>query len=74
VQLLGHQFVLGQTIGEAMKVADATRKKIPNLRFSYDMLGEGARTDKDALSYLAGYKNAIISIAAIAINTPSIAG
>ena len=73
VQLLGHQFVLGQTIGEAMKVADATRKKIPNLRFSYDMLGEGARTDADALSYLTSYKNAIISIAKQATNTPATA-
>ena len=71
VQLLGHQFVLGQTIGEAMKVADATRKKIPHLRFSYDMLGEGARTDADALSYLASYKNAIISIATQTTNTPA---
>ena len=71
VQLLGHQFVLGQTIGEAMKVADSTRKKIANLRFSYDMLGEGARTDKDALNYLKSYKNAIISIATKAINTPA---
>ena len=73
VQLLGHQFVLGQTIGEAMKVADSTRKKTANLRFSYDMLGEGARTDTDALAYLASYKNAIISIAAEAINTASTA-
>jgi RHH-type transcriptional regulator, proline utilization regulon repressor / proline dehydrogenase / delta 1-pyrroline-5-carboxylate dehydrogenase len=71
VQLLGHQFVLGQNIAEAMKVADSTRKKTANLRFSYDMLGEGARTDKDALSYLSSYKNAIISIAAQAINTPT---
>ena len=71
VQLLGHQFVLGQTIGEAMKVADSTRKKTANLRFSYDMLGEGARTDADALSYLTSYKNAIISIAAQAIDTPA---
>ena len=71
VQLLGHQFVLGQTIAEAMKVADATRKKIPNLRFSYDMLGEGARTDADALSYLSSYKNAIISIAIKSTNTPA---
>jgi RHH-type transcriptional regulator, proline utilization regulon repressor / proline dehydrogenase / delta 1-pyrroline-5-carboxylate dehydrogenase len=69
VQLLGHQFVLGQTITEAMKVADASRKKTANLRFSYDMLGEGARTDTDALSYLDSYKNAIISIATQAINT-----
>ncbi len=71
VQLLGHQFVLGQTIGEAMKVADSSRKKTANLRFSYDMLGEGARTDKDALKYLESYKNAIISIASKAINTPA---
>lgn len=64
VQLLGRQFVLGQTIGDAMKEADDSRRKIPNLRFSYDMLGEGARTDADALRYLASYTNAIKSIAA----------
>ncbi|SDN74882.1 L-glutamate gamma-semialdehyde dehydrogenase [Polaromonas sp. JS666] len=64
VQLLGRQFVLGQTIGDAMGEADGSRKKIPNLRFSYDMLGEGARTDADALRYLASYTHAIQAIAA----------
>ena len=64
VQLLGRQFVLGQTITDAMNEADDTRKKSANLRFSYDMLGEGARTDKDALAYLASYTDAIKSIAA----------
>ena len=64
VQLLGRQFVLGQTIADAMNEADDARKKTSNLRFSYDMLGEGARTDKDALAYLASYTNAIKSIAA----------
>ena len=49
VQLLGRQFVLGQDITEAMKEADATGRSKGNLRFSYDMLGEGARTDADAL-------------------------
>lgn len=63
VQLLGRQFVLGQNIGEAMKEADRSRKDIPGLRFSYDMLGEGARTDADALHYLASYEDAIKSIA-----------
>ena len=63
VQLLGRQFVLGQHIVEAMKEADGARKDIPGLRFSYDMLGEGARTDADALAYLASYTNAIKSIA-----------
>ncbi len=69
VQLLGRQFVLGQTIGEAMQEANAARRKIKSLRYSYDMLGEGARTDADALHYLASYQDAIASIAHDAINT-----
>ena len=63
VQLLGRQFVLGQTIGAAMDEAASARKKQPQLTYSYDMLGEGARTDADALHYLQSYQNAIESIA-----------
>jgi RHH-type proline utilization regulon transcriptional repressor/proline dehydrogenase/delta 1-pyrroline-5-carboxylate dehydrogenase len=63
VQLLGRQFVLGQDIGEAMQEADSARKRVANLRFSYDMLGEGARTEEDAQRYLASYTGAINSIA-----------
>lgn len=63
VQLLGRQFVLGQTIGDAMDEAASAKRKIKSLRFSYDMLGEGARTDADAMRYLASYQNAIKSIA-----------
>jgi RHH-type transcriptional regulator, proline utilization regulon repressor / proline dehydrogenase / delta 1-pyrroline-5-carboxylate dehydrogenase len=63
VQLLGRQFVLGQDIGEAMGEADAARRRQGNLRYSYDMLGEGARTDRDALRYLESYRSAIASIA-----------
>ncbi len=62
VQLLGKQFVLGQTIEEALDVA-ATERKRGNIAFSYDMLGEGARTQIDADLYLASYSNAIKSIA-----------
>ena len=69
VQLLGRQFVLGQTIGEAMKEASNSRRHQPNLSFSYDMLGEGARTAKDAHGYLESYQNAIESIAIKAIKT-----
>jgi RHH-type transcriptional regulator, proline utilization regulon repressor / proline dehydrogenase / delta 1-pyrroline-5-carboxylate dehydrogenase len=65
VALLGKQFVLGQTITEAQKIAAQT----PQLTFSYDMLGEGARTEHDAQTYLASYTNAIESIAAHAIDT-----
>src|SRR5690606_42037959 len=59
VQLLGRQFVLGQTIEEGMKEAASARRKQANLGFSYDMLGEGARTDTDALRILASYNKAI---------------
>ena len=63
IQLLGRQFVLGRSIQEAMDEAASARKAQAGLRFSYDMLGEGARTEADALRYLASYGNAIEAIA-----------
>ncbi len=63
IQLLGRQFVLGRHIGEAMAEAQSARRSQPTLRFSYDMLGEGARTERDAQRYLASYQNAIAAIA-----------
>ena len=73
IQLLGRQFVLGRTIVEAMDEAQGQRKEVESarrgagtaasgLRFSYDMLGEGARTEHDAERYLASYANAIKAI------------
>src|SRR5256885_15689363 len=44
MRLLGSHFVLGQTIHEALSRASAQRA----LRYSFDMLGEGARTATDA--------------------------
>ena len=49
IGLLGRQFVLGRHIGEALNEAASARRAQPQLRFSFDMLGEGARTDADAL-------------------------
>jgi RHH-type transcriptional regulator, proline utilization regulon repressor / proline dehydrogenase / delta 1-pyrroline-5-carboxylate dehydrogenase len=63
VQLLGRQFVLGQDISEALGEAEAARRGHSKLTYSYDMLGEGARTDRDALRYLGSYKHAIEAIA-----------
>ncbi len=71
VQLLGRQFVLGQTMKEAQHEADAARKKTA-LRYSYDMLGEGARTDADAQRYLKSYADAIESIATHVDSTKAI--
>ena len=63
VQLLAKQFVLGQTIEEALAEAKSQRKESSYLRFSFDMLGEGARTMEDADRYFASYEHAIKNLA-----------
>jgi len=63
IGLLGRQFVLGRTIAEALIEAAGQRRQQSSLRFSYDMLGEGARTERDAERYLASYRGAIDAIA-----------
>jgi RHH-type proline utilization regulon transcriptional repressor/proline dehydrogenase/delta 1-pyrroline-5-carboxylate dehydrogenase len=59
IQLLGQQFVLGRNIEAAMHQANAQRSQHKALVFSYDMLGEGARTEADAERYLTAYRHAI---------------
>ena len=66
VQLMGRQFVLGQDMAQAMDQADAARQHQAGLRFSYDMLGEGARTASDARRYWQSYADAIAALAAAA--------
>src|SRR6516164_5682211 len=46
MRILGRQFVLGQTIDEALANAEEEREQ--GYRFSFDMLGESARTAEDA--------------------------
>jgi len=62
MRLLGSHFVLGQTVEEALARAGTHRE----LRYSFDMLGEGARTAGDADHYFASYRHAIAAIAAAA--------
>ena len=64
IQLLGRQFVYARTIADAMADAGTQRRQQPALRFSFDMLGEGARTDAAAVEYLAAYRSAVAAIAA----------
>src|SRR5699024_5456879 len=49
--------VLGRNIKEALKNAKALEKR--GYTYSYDMLGEAARTDADAERYFEDYRNAI---------------
>ncbi len=48
VRIMGEQFVLGRTIGAALK-----RARREGMLCSFDMLGEGARTAEDAARYAA---------------------
>lgn len=57
---MGNQFVLGQTIGEALKRGRGEMKR--GFLYSYDMLGEAALTQADADEYYAAYADAICAI------------
>lgn len=58
---MGKQFVLGETIEAAMKRARDLEGK--GFTYSYDMLGEAARTEHDARRYHLAYTAAITAIA-----------
>jgi len=68
MKFLGHQFVLGQTITEALKKGRPAETR--GDRHSFDMLGEGARAWDDARRYKSSYADAIQSIGQVAGNAP----
>ena len=57
---MGRQFVLGRTIDEAVERAGGMERK--GYCYSYDMLGEAARTEADARRYHLAYSDAITSL------------
>ncbi|HEV2112317.1 MAG TPA: bifunctional proline dehydrogenase/L-glutamate gamma-semialdehyde dehydrogenase PutA [Gammaproteobacteria bacterium] len=60
MRIMGHQFVMGRTIEEALKRAAGEDHR--KFRHSYDMLGEAALTAKDAERYFQAYSSAIDAI------------
>ena len=60
MRVLGQQFVMGQTIEEALQRAKSM--EAIGYRFSYDMLGEAACTPDDAVRYYGAYHKAILAI------------
>ncbi|MDB5411319.1 MAG: delta-pyrroline-5-carboxylate dehydrogenase [Rhodospirillales bacterium] len=62
MRILGRQFVMGRTMGEALR--RAAGEEAHSYRHSYDMLGEAARTAVDAQRYLVSYDTAIAVIGA----------
>lgn len=66
VHILGNQFVLGENIDAALRHA----KMSAHTRYSFDMLGEAARTSADAERYFTIYANAIDAIGKVAGKHP----
>ncbi|RLQ23166.1 bifunctional proline dehydrogenase/L-glutamate gamma-semialdehyde dehydrogenase PutA [Seongchinamella sediminis] len=62
MRIMGGQYVLGRNIEEA--IAKGSSGNRPGTRFSFDMLGEGARTADDARRYFEAYAEAIRRIIA----------
>jgi RHH-type transcriptional regulator, proline utilization regulon repressor / proline dehydrogenase / delta 1-pyrroline-5-carboxylate dehydrogenase len=67
MRLMGGHFVLGETIEAALSRAQAD--SIAS-RYSFDMLGEGARTAEDAERYFSSYARAIEAIGRAADKRP----
>jgi RHH-type proline utilization regulon transcriptional repressor/proline dehydrogenase/delta 1-pyrroline-5-carboxylate dehydrogenase len=63
---MGRQFVLGEDINAAMRRAAGMEAK--GFTYSYDMLGEAARTESDAKRYHLSYSRAISAIATACTN------
>jgi len=57
MKIMGKQFVMGETIEDATE--RAVEKERIGYVYSYDMLGEGARTMADAQGYFKSYVDAI---------------
>ncbi|MET4291561.1 RHH-type proline utilization regulon transcriptional repressor/proline dehydrogenase/delta 1-pyrroline-5-carboxylate dehydrogenase [Bradyrhizobium sp. LB8.2] len=68
MRLMGNHFVLGETIEQALERGRPRSGETP--RYSFDMLGEGARTATDAKRYFDAYASAIETIGKAAGNHP----
>jgi RHH-type proline utilization regulon transcriptional repressor/proline dehydrogenase/delta 1-pyrroline-5-carboxylate dehydrogenase len=60
MRIMGHQFVMGRTIEEALERTTGTPER--NYRYSFDMLGEAALTQADAERYFDKYRAAILAV------------
>jgi RHH-type proline utilization regulon transcriptional repressor/proline dehydrogenase/delta 1-pyrroline-5-carboxylate dehydrogenase len=68
MRIMGHQFVMGRTIEEALERSGQGDNRL--YRYSFDMLGEAAMTTEDALRYLEAYSHAIAQVGAARADLP----
>ncbi len=67
MKIMGQEFVLAETIKGALD--KARKQQARGFSYSYDMLGEAAKTEKDAGDYMLAYQQAIKALAASASGT-----
>ncbi len=68
MRIMGEQFVVGRTITEAIKRSKKLGLTDKVGLCSFDMLGEGARTNADAKRYHLAYFDAIKALASTSLN------
>ncbi|MBU2531522.1 MAG: proline dehydrogenase family protein, partial [Alphaproteobacteria bacterium] len=64
MRMMGDQFVLGTDIHQALKRAAPLEAR--GYRFSFDMLGEAARTEADGDRYFERYRDALLTVGRVA--------
>ena len=57
MRIMGHQYVMGRTIDEALDRSEQKKNRI--YRHSFDMLGEAALTSEDSERYMDSYRAGI---------------
>ena len=69
MRVLGHQFVMGRSIGEALQRSSGVSES--RYAYSFDMLGEAAITATDAQRYFEKYRDAISEVGRHVRHTPA---
>ena len=64
MRMMGKQFVMAETIEDAIGEA-ADRQEVS---YSFDMLGEGSRTDNDAQRHMSAYERAIRTVSKVGVS------
>ncbi|MGB5587528.1 MAG: proline dehydrogenase family protein, partial [Gammaproteobacteria bacterium] len=70
MKIMGHQFVMGRTIAEALKRSQSGDNA--NYRYTFDMLGEAALTMDDSRAYFDAYCKGIEAIGKTGFNASSV--
>lgn len=70
IEAVARQFVFSPNIGQALVQGEKQARQDSRRRYSFDMLGEGARTAEDAARGMQRYADAVGAVAGMAASVP----